>query len=400
MSDCPRCFRKLAHDRKAFRCTSGKCGVEFQEATVEVLGFQVASTRIVVADDPRQLPGSISCSRCGEYEQQEVCLHCYADIPQNWRSANVLTVTIAGARGAGKTVYIGVLIEVLRRYLKRIGRILEAVNRSTDDTYNAVYRVPLFEENMMLPGTKPIVDDAFAPQRTTLLWHIPEGGAGQDFYIAIRDMAGEDLERATERSAALSYVAHSDLVIFLFDPTILDNIMGLLDGLIPTVERGRLGMSAEDAFSRLLRQMSKPGSKPGKSLALAVSKFDTLQQLPKADNSYTEIMANPSAHFNRDDTMREYLKKPRDEVRQKFLDDIDFLDREIHSLFVLLQENMISNLADGAKNDGKFQDVRRFAVSAVGEPPKHVERLTQRGISPFRVLDPLLWGLTRKGLWI
>lgn len=151
MSDCPRCFRKLAHDRKAFRCTSGKCGVEFQEATVEVLGYQEASTPIVVADDPRQLPGSISCSRCGEYEQQEVCLHCYADIPQNWRSANVLTVTIAGARGAGKTVYIGVLIEVLRRYLKRIGRILEAVNRSTDDTYNAVYRVPLFEENMMLP---------------------------------------------------------------------------------------------------------------------------------------------------------------------------------------------------------------------------------------------------------
>ena len=86
------------------------------------------------------------------------------------------------------------------------------------------------------------------------------------------------------------------------------------------------------------------------------------------------------------------------EGRAWFQQDHQFLDQEIRSLFELIHESTVTLLAEQAVHGGRIRGVGHFAVSAVGETPPHDEQLTTRGISPFRVLDPLLWGLYRRGI--
>ena len=131
-------------------------------------------------------------------------------------------------------------------------------------------------------------------------------------------------------------------------------------------------------------------------LALTISKFDSLQQLPQADNPLAMPLANPGAQFNRDDTMARSAKPARDAV--KMLDrDSELLDAELRTLYQDLGQNNVVLLAEQALQSHKIGKLRHFAVSALGETPVHNQQLTLRGVSPFRVLDPILWGMAQAG---
>ena len=89
---------------------------------------------------------------------------------------------------------------------------------------------------------------------------------------------------------------------------------------------------------------------------------------------------------------------PPDRAAAEFEADSRFLDAEVRALFDCIDEKSVTLVADQVARDGRIAAVRHFAVSAVGESPRHPDQLTQRGISPFRVLDPILWGLRAKGV--
>ncbi|ETJ25751.1 hypothetical protein Q604_UNBC17673G0001, partial [human gut metagenome] len=82
----------------------------------------------------------------------------------------------------------------------------------------------------------------------------------------------------------------------------------------------------------------------------------------------------------------------------QFLDaDTAFLDAELRGLLSLLSDPPVTIVADEAAASRKLAEVRHFAVSSVGDSARHADQLTLRGISPFRILDPVLWGLQRSG---
>ncbi len=396
MTACPECFKELPKTEIAFRCTSGQCRERPDDFHGKNRGFDISLPPVMVAQSTEgRFPSAIPCSGCHEYANQEVCPECAYDLPQGWRSARTFTIAVGGARGAGKTVYIGVLIDVLRRYAERNGRIMNAYTTGTRDQYDLNYFEPLFKHNQPPMGTPPQADGGSAYQRDALIWHVSEGQGSPNIFICIRDMAGEDLERAVGVSNAFGYVREADLVIFMFDPTVLPNIPRVLKGITPDVDATRLGKSAAEVLPTVLQLMNG-----GKGvLALAVGKFDALHHLPKGNNSYAVTMANPAAHFSRDDTMFRPTGNPKAAI-QSFEEDSQFLDAEISGLLEQLNESSLSNQAREAQSNNRIRAYRHFAVSAVGEPPQHSDELTERGISPFRVLDPLLWGLTTRELWI
>ena len=182
-------------------------------------------------------------------------------------------------------------------------------------------------------------------------------------------------------------------MIFLFDPILLDSVRQVLSGIIPDVDRGRLGARSGEVLPSILGLMES-----GRALlALTVSKFDSLHQLPQATSPMAPALANPAAHINRDDTM--ILVGMQEPASSKALmEDLDFLDAEVKSLFQLIGEKSVTILAEQAKQNRQIAGYQHFAVSAVGESPRHNEQLTERGISPFRVLDPVLWGMQVRGL--
>lgn len=398
-SACPACFVTL-HDQEArYRCNSGRCGTVHDPEASRMAGFPVAlrpSYGWRPSDGMPRMPEWIPCAQCGGVCNIHACPTCHRDLPPGWRQADVFTMAVAGARGAGKSVYIAVLIDALLRYAERRARTVVPFTTGTRDIYLDRYYRPLFHENRVLEGT-PTLDSGGAYQRDPLIWRVVDARRG-DFFVVIRDAAGEDLERATGGVPFLSYMDRADLLVFLFDSLRLPSMTQILAGLIPHVDQGRLGMTADQVLPTVLQQLQSGGT----DVALTFSKFDAFHELPKADaEPYARVMGNPAARFNRDDTDNRPVGPAQAEAaRSAFVEDVMFLDQEVRSLFRMIREESVTLQVDQAVQSGRARSALHFAVSAVGETPQHADRLTERGISPFRVLDPLLWGLHRKGCWI
>ena len=239
-------------------------------------------------------------------------------------------------------------------------------------------------------GTPP-VSAGGAYQRDPLIWDMSGGPLGR-LFLVIRDAAGEDLEKIVGRSKAFSFFGRADLVVFLFDPLRLNGVRQVLSGIIPDVDPKRLGAPAEKVLANVLNQMERSKA----PMALTISKFDSLQQLPQANNPLALPLANPGSQINQDDTMARAALPPREAV--KALDrDSELLDAELRTLYQELGQNSVVLLAEQAHQSHKIGQLRHFAVSALGETPEHNQQLTLRGVSPFRVLDPILWGMAQAG---
>ena len=177
MSKCPYCFHPLDTQWTTFCCDSGRCDSHPRELATSVRGYPVSTPNVLeVAVGSDGIPATAArCHECGGHTKREVCGRCLYDIPPNWRDAQALTVTVVGARGSGKTVYIAVMLEVLKRYMERASRTLEPFNNRTENLYDARFYQPLFVENAVLDQTPVISQDASAPQRDPLIW---KGTAG------------------------------------------------------------------------------------------------------------------------------------------------------------------------------------------------------------------------------
>ena len=392
-SACPYCFTRLGREEVVYRCTSGRCQPAPDPQATALAGYEVATTRMyrqVLSETVKTLPADLPCGLCGGTCTQEVCPACHRDLPEQWRNRRVFTMAMAGARGSGKSVYIAVAVETLIRYAQARGRTVGPETTGTQEVYSSRYYKPLYQENKVVEGTPPIAAGG-AYQRDPLIWSVV--GGPKRLSIVMRDLSGEDVEKLAGVRPDFSFIDRADLVVFLFDPLMLESVRQVLAGVIPDVDAHRLGARPGEVLPRILAQTGSGTAR----LALVISKFDSLHQLPRVSDSRAAILANPAAHFNQDATMRRTALAP-DLAAAQFEADSRFLDAEVRALFDRINEESVTLVADQAARDGRIAAVRHFAVSAVGESPLHANQLTQRGISPFRVLDPILWGLSAKGV--
>ena len=391
-SACPYCFTRLGHE-VVYRCTSGRCQPAPDPQATALAGYEVATTRMyrqVLSETAKTPPAALQCRQCGGACGQEVCPACHRDLPAQWRDRQVFTMALAGARGSGKSVYIAVAVETLIRYAQARGRFINAETTGTQEVYSSRYYEPLYQENKVMEGTPPIAAGG-AYQRDPLIWSV--SGGPRRLSIVMRDLSGEDVEKLAGVRPDFSFIDRADLVVFLFDPLMLESVRQVLAGVIPDVDAHRLGARPGEVLPRILAQTGSGTAR----LALVISKFDSLHQLPRVSDSRAAILANPAAHFNQDATMQRAALPP-DRAAAQFEADSRFLDAEVRALFDCIDEKSVTLVADQVARDGRIAAVRHFAVSAVGESPRHPDQLTQRGISPFRVLDPILWGLRAKGV--
>ena len=392
-SACPYCFTRLGREEVVYRCTSGRCQPAPDPQATALAGYEVATTRMyrqVLSETVKTLPADLPCGLCGDTCTQEVCPACHRDLPEQWRNRRVFTMAMAGARGSGKSVYIAVAVETLIRYAQARGRTVGPETTGTQEVYSSRYYKPLYQENKVVEGTPPIAAGG-AYQRDPLIWSVV--GGPERLSIVMRDLSGEDVEKLAGVRPDFSFIDRADLVVFLFDPLMLESVRQVLAGVIPDVDAHRPGDRPGEVLPRILAQTGSGTAR----LALVISKFDSLHQLPRVSDSRAAILANPAAHFNQDATMRRTALAP-DLAAAQFEADSRFLDAEVRALFDRINEESVTLVADQAARDGRIAAVRHFAVSAVGESPLHANQLTQRGISPFRVLDPILWGLSAKGV--
>lgn len=392
---CPYCFTILTTDELLLRCT-GECPERPDQQASSYIGYEVSTTPIyrqAISAEVRTLSPSYPCRRCKSICTQEVCPTCHRDLPSGWKQSRVFTMAITGPRGAGKSVYIAVMVEVLKRYAELRACTLTPFDQLTRDNYARLYHTPLYRENAAMGGTQRLHMTKPQGGGDPLIWELSGAGVEGRLYLVMRDVSGEDMEQLAGRVPAFSFHDRADLVIFLFDPIMLDSVRQVLSGLIPDVNEDRLGSASREVLPKILGLMESGHA----SLALTISKFDSLHKVPQANNPMAPALANPAAHFNRDDTMRRGALGGHESAKE-LERDLAFLDAEVRALFDRIGEHSVTMMAEQAAASGKISGLQHFTVSAVGESPKHDKQLTERGISPFRVLDPVLWGMARAGI--
>lgn len=299
--------------------------------------------------------------------------HVNRELPAGWANSVTICVALAGARASGKSIYIAVLVKLLQQLGEEQGRVVKPADRSTEERYEFHYEEPFFKEMGLLPATPPMhSSDAY--QRDPLifdlgLWSV-DGQEQRQVFLALRDVAGEDLENLPDDRSELEFFRHAHEILFLFDPMTVEEIAQLLRGTVPT---DGLGADPAHVLDNLLKVVGDGGPK----LAVALSKFDTLRNLENSGiNDWAEIMGNYGAAFNR---QLEPLYSGSDP---------ELLSAEVYSLLVRLEAKRLLNLL--ATPQGQAMQVRYFATSALGKQP-HGSHLKRTGIAPFRCLDPLLW---------
>jgi hypothetical protein len=341
-----------------------------------------------VPDTAKEAAEGKLCPECKKANYlKEACPRCHCPFPlADWRQRSVTTVAMAGAKTSGKSVYLAVMVEELKKHVKRFWRnTVLAVDdadpglgkQKTEERYETYYRQRLYVARGMPEGTKD--EDPF--QRDPLIYELGTFN-GQNSVLVLRDVAGEALEKVPTDPPPdhWTFLKRADGVLFLYDIENDEHIREYLENntdfdLLP---RSALGREPSHVLNQVLKLIGEERPRFG----LILSKFDYVQALPDlpVDDLITKSLRNKGAAFNREP---EISGDP---------DDFLLLHQELTSLLDLFDASSLIYAIQNQRSD-TADHFALFAVSSLGEPVIG-KQVSSRGITPFRILDPILWLLS------
>ncbi|AGN20237.1 hypothetical protein J433_07230 [Corynebacterium glutamicum MT] len=310
-----------------------------------------------------------------------------ATLPDGWQNSGTLTFAMAGDRSSGKSMYIAVIVKLLRKLVVANGGSFLYADEHTRRIYQEKYEKPLFEQMGLLPPTPPASAPDAHQQRPLIFDISTSNHPEQRLFLVFRDVAGEDLqeENFSAREDELAFFQNADRILFLFDPMSVPRIRQMLEGSVPTHEVDTDGPMV--VLRNVLRVLG-PDYRP--KISLCMSKFDTMQQLAEVNQdhlhyaganmvNWQRVMSNFGATFRRDSA-------PLDGAYDRVAGEI--LDLEIRSMLQCLDATHLLNQFNQPLAGEEAYPFQCFAVSPLGASPEG-DRINRSGIAPFRCLDPL-----------
>lgn len=361
---CPTCFHDLPQNVEVVVCLD--CPPEDLESLTPIYGLDRPTHRAV--------PLHEGCKAGHRLSAQEACPRCHALIPFQWREKEETRFTfiaLAGARTTGKSTYIGVLDRQLEILVERSGSYLERLGE-TEDYFMRAYGEALFREGRRLDPT--VVAEHNRDSHRALMYRFADA-SGQPRILVIRDVAGEDIEylKSMERPQ-LDFLRRADGLIVLLDPLHFPVLKQVLQGVIDEEQIGGDGLAV---VKSLLQLAQGSEGQVGIDMAIVLGKIDLLWSAGETPGFLpAEIVARPGSPLNRDPSMSSLAFDEREG---------NLIHEEVRSFFrVTIGASLDSLLREhGAVH-------RYFAVSALGAHT-HGDGISEQGISPFRVVDPLKW---------
>jgi GTPase SAR1 family protein len=372
---CPYCFATVPRDEIAFRCVgrSGRgpgCAPVLDERLAAYTGSTAAASLPPVFPPPTRAagvgrggpfggllggaPARADCPACGRPSGRRVCPECHNPLPAAYCDTPGRIVALVGAKNAGKSTYIAVLLhELMNRVGTELSASLVACDDRTIDRYKRDFVRPLYDERR-----EPLV---------YLLTRTRTGRTGRERHAALTlvlfDTAGEDLRSRDVTDLHVRYLEAADAVIFLVDPHELpgggDADSDPIDVVarVTEVVRGRHKLRRDG-------RLEVPA-------AVALTKIDAF--LPE--------MARQSA-----------LHRARGHPGMLDLDDREAVHEQVRALLHERQAGQL-DLYLGQH----YAHYALFGLSALGGMPDD-GRVGTGGVRPHRVEDPLLWLLHRFGM--
>lgn len=308
--------------------------------------------------------------------QCPVCVHLLFEGIETCVNINI---AIIGDTSSGKTSFIAMLIELLKRSaLMQNGRGLVQLmqrNEYTSKTYRDVYFNPIIRDRNAAVGTmRGRYDQQGNPIRAEpLVYQLSiqdnAGVPGTMLNLLIYDISGEDLAENVPLVQFGEHVLRADGIIYLADPMSMEGIYQLLPADIQTPFI--TGRRAEEVLSTVMYRLEsynrvRPGDSISIPIAIAVSKADVLQHI---------IHTNDRPNYW-------FMYRPAYDGRAH-LDDIKHVDQEVRSILHRYGEHALLQMSR------RFEQVSFFAISATGSTPDSSGAYSR--IEPHRLLDPFIW---------
>ncbi|HEY0755602.1 MAG TPA: hypothetical protein VGD98_16710 [Ktedonobacteraceae bacterium] len=307
---------------------------------------------------------------------------CQKALFENIEMCDNINIAIIGDASSGKTHFIAVLIDQLKRgVLMQNGNghvRLMHLNRFTSEAYRTIYQEPILRDRTVVAATARGRYDAVgrAIRAEPLVYQLSiqdnDANTTNTINLLLYDIAGENFVDNNLLVLFGEHVLRADGIIYFADPMDMPNIHQQLPGHLQTAITGR---KAEEALSTVMFRMEqynkiRIGGTIDIPTAITVSKSDLFQYIiPRQEWPHYWLMYKP-AYDGR-----------------IHLEDIRRIDQEVR--YILKQQGEYPLL----QISKRFEQASFFAVSATGNAPDNHNKYSR--IEPHRCLDPLIWLLWR-----
>lgn len=376
---CPYCFERYKIGGAPFRCSSpAKVCTWERDAVLDDKWKDARNVgRVLPA---KSFTRSVRCNQCGHQTRKRLCPHCHIDLPPTTGDCKNLIFAVIGAKEAGKSHYIAVLIDQIRNNVgPALGILMEPLNDRTIQRYKNEFHDPVFERHQTIAGTQ----SALAANSTVqypLVYAL--SFAGRDLLgrekkidktvsMVFFDTAGEDLDDQDVMSTVNKYIYRADGIILLLDPLQLTTVRDRLAGLATLPEQNTETADIVTRTTNLILsgRNLKPNAMVTTPFAVVFSKFDAVE--PLIDPQF-QLQSTPS-HVGGFD-----------------VGDFGAVNGEMQSL---LEEWRGTSVVQQVRS--RYPNHGFFGLSALGCNPEN-NRIPH--VMPRRVEDPFLWLLYRHGL--
>jgi len=376
---CPFCFTKHNLNEIGFVCKNDKPNNDGN------ICLSAKTQRFIpYVSEVNKMPQSMNCDICGEKVTTKVCPTCRGELPYTIGEYEDLIFAVIGAKEAGKSHYIAVLID---KIMNEIGSAfdcsLQAIDDATIKRYRNDFYYPVFRNNEVIKVTRSAKADASVSKPLIYTLSFKEDGKLSKLFksknikkvvtIAFFDTAGEDLNSEDTMKTVNKYIYNSSGIIFLLDPLQLPVVR---ESLSKDIVLPQQNAEIEDIFSRTANLIRKAnGISMNKEIkipvAVAFSKIDAVEELL----GKSCCINYPSKH-----------------VETGMFDIADFEDVN-STMESLVKQWGGANFSN--QLSANFKDYAYFGLTALGCNPESnkIDKLR-----PHRVEDPFLWLLWKHKL--
>ena len=376
---CPYCFEYFLVRDTPFRCTSplGRCAP--QPDTVYEKAWADSRPLGKVLSPEGWFNNSARCKDCGHQSHKRLCPHCHMELPHTTGQFKNYIFAVIGAKEAGKSHYLAVLINQIRKQLgPSMGMLLEPMNDATIKRYRQDFYVPVYNDRKVIQATRSAIADRKVQQ--PLVYSMTISGKGllgknrikKVVILVFFDTAGEDLNDEDVMSTVNKYIYRSDGIILLIDPL---QLVTVREQVPANTALPMVNTETADILNRTTRLIErgrglKPSDMLKTPLAVSFSKFDAV--LPLIDSQFQlHASANHEGGFD--------------------IDDFEAVNSEMMSLLDKWNGQDIIQLAQT-----RYRKYGFFGLSALGCNPHNSKKILT--LLPRRVEDPFLWLLSQNGI--
>jgi len=390
---CPYCYASFSQREIAFRCTgltsrTGRsCTRVIDEPLQLRIGVGAALPPAFQANGRKRLA---ICPKCEEETSYHLCPVCHSLLPIHFAKVSSRLIAMIGAKQTGKTVYMTVLIHELQN---RIGERFGAAVVGSDDVtlkrFSEDYERTLYEKRELFSSNPSASAQAGVGLLAPLVFSftasrerpwLSNGGSRRprsaQTLLSFFDTAGEDLNSQESVERNTRYLAAADGIILLLDPLQMPGARPLAKPgtVLPETESG--ADSPVNVLTRVTRMLRdrlglRPSGLIDKPFAVAFSKLDAL--------SWRFPPGSP-------------LRQPEPGAPKFDTQD----SRDVHDYVLALLRDWDGMQIHQVVHHN-YRRYRYFGLSALGESPTDKRLVSDRGIRPYRVADPLLWLLSEFG---